>query len=269
MTKKLLTVGIFASTLSYAQGISDKDFDGVPDYRDKCPHTPFLAQVNAQGCTTTILTLPEETEYDSLTLTLSYGFNINENLAGRQKQDITTVQLSYYHNNWSYSLRSGYYSHKTNNGMLDTSFTIKKRIRLTKKLKLGLGVGIKAPTYNFKGNRADYTLYSSLSYYPTRSLSFFSGLSHTFIKDKQIITPLKNTNNFYIGTGYFFTKHLYANVTFGLSESKFTNEHTARSIGTTLYYQINKKWFSTISYTTEIDEDVHNTFNIKVGYKFW
>lgn len=269
MTKKLLTLGLLASTLSYAQGINDEDFDGVPDSLDQCPHTPFLNQVNAQGCTTTILTLPNETEYDSMTLTLGYGFSTNEDLAGRQRQDTGTVQLSYYHNNWSYSLRSGYYSHDTNSGILDTTFKIRKRIKLTKKLKLGLGAGIKLPTYDFTGNKTDYTLYSSLSYYPTRSLSLFTGLSHTFVKDEKIITPLRDTNNFYIGTGYFFTKHFYANVTFGLSESKFTNEHVARSLGTTLYYKINKDWFTTLSYNREIDEEIHDSLNFKIGYKFW
>lgn len=269
MTKKLLTLGLLASTLSYAQGINDEDFDGVPDSLDQCPHTPFLNQVNAQGCTTTILTLPNETEYDSMTLTLGYGFSTNEDLVGREKQDITTVQLSYYHNNWSYSLRSGYYSHNTNSGILDTTFKIRKRIKLTKKLKLGLGAGIKLPTYDFAGNKTDYTLYSSLSYYPTRSLSLFTGLSHTFVKDEKIITPLRDTNNFYIGTGYFFTKHFYANVTFGLAESKFTNEHIARNVGTTLYYKINKDWFTTLSYSREIDEEIHDALNFKIGYKFW
>ncbi len=269
MTKKLLALGLLASTLSYAQGINDEDFDGVPDSLDQCPHTPFLNQVNAQGCTTTILTLPNETEYDSMTLTLGYGFSTNEDLVGRKQQDTGTVQLSYYHNNWSYSLRSGYYSHNTNSGILDTTFKIRKRIKLTKKLKLGLGMGIKFPTYDFTGNKTDYTLYSSLSYYPTHSLSVFTGLSHTFVQDEKVITPLRDTNNFYIGAGYFFTNKFYANLTFGLSESKFTNEHVTRSLGSTLYYKINKDWFATLSYNREIDEDLHDSLNFKIGYKFW
>ncbi len=266
---KLWMVLITASSISFAQGISDEDFDGVPDAMDQCPHTPFLNEVDAYGCTTTILTLPNEAEYDSMTLTLGYGFSINEDLVGRERQDTGTIQLSYYKNHWSYSLKSGYYSHHTDSGMLDTTLKIKKRITLKKNLKLGLGMGIKLPTYQFTGNRTDYTLYSSLSYYPSRKLSFFGGYSHTFVQDQKVLTPLQDTNSGYVGTGYFFTPSLYANLSLGLSQSKFTNEETAVVIGSTLYYKINKEWFGTLSYSREIDHDRHDSLDFKIGYTFW
>ena len=268
--KNILALGVLLHTLSYAEPIKDQDFDGVPNSIDQCPNTPFLNEVNAQGCTTKILTLPNETEKDSLTLTLGYGFSTNEDLIGRETQETGKIQLGYYHNNWSYSLRTGYYTHNEDSGLLDTTFKIKKRIILTSSLKLGLGLGIKLPTYDFTGNQTDYTLYSSLNYYPTSSLSLFTGLSHTFVKDEKIITPLQDTNNFYIGAGYFFTDDFYANLSYGYSQSKFTTEHAAKSISSTLYYKINKKWFSTLSYSREIDdEDLHDTLSFKMGYKIW
>ena len=269
MMTKLWTIFIIISTMGFSQGITDEDFDGVPDTVDQCPHTPFLNEVNAQGCTTTILTLPSETEYDSMTLVLGYGFSINEDLVGREVQNTGIIQLNYYSNQWSYSMMTRYYSHNTDDGMLDTILKIKKRIVLQKKLRLGLGIGIKLPTYQFTGNRTDYIFYSSLNYYPNRKLSLFGGYSHTFIQDKQLIMPLQDTNSGYIGTGYFFTPSFYANLSLGLSQSKFVDEEVAIIVGSILYYKINTKWFTTLSYSNQIDHDRHDTLNLKLGYKFW
>jgi len=268
--KSLLIVGMLLYTLSYADSIKDQDFDGVPDYIDQCPHTPFLNEVNAQGCTTKILTLPYETGKESITLTIGYGLSTNEDLIERSTQTTSTVQLGYYRNNWSYSLRTGYYIHNKNSGLLDTTFKIKKRIELTPSLKVGLGAGIKLPTYQFKGNQTDYILYSSLSYYPTSQFSLFTGMNHTFVRDEKITIPLQDTNSFYIGTGYFFSDHFYINLSYGYLQSKFSTEHAAKSISSTLYYKINKKWFSTLSYSQDIDdEDLHNRLNFKIGYTIW
>ena len=269
MTKKVIILALLANVYTYATPISDQDLDGVPDSMDRCPNTPFLNEVNLHGCTTTILILPDETESDSMTLTLGYGFSTNEDLSKREEQDTAKIQLSYYHNNWSYSLRTGHYAHNEGSGILDTSFKIKKRVELAKNLKLGLGVGIRLPSYDFVGNKTDYTLYSSLRYYPSSSYSIFSGYNHTFIKDEKIVTPLQDTNNFYIGAGEFFTPNFYANISYSYFESKFTNRHASKSLGSTIYYKINKKWFTTLSYRREFDDDLHDSLMLKVGYKLW
>lgn len=269
MTRKLLALLLLVHTATYAETMADQDFDGVPDSTDECPNTPFLNQVNAKGCTTTILRLPEETESESLTLALGHGFSINADLPGRERQNTSKIQLSYYYNDWSYSIRTGYYTHNEDSGILDTSIKIKKRIRLSDDLKLGLGAGVKLPTYDFAGNNTDFTLYSSLSYYPTSSLSVFTGFSHTFVYDDQIITPLQDTNSFYVGLGYFFQNDLYANISYAQTDSKFTDESAAQSIGTTLYYKINKKWFATVSYSHQLDDTLRNALNLKIGYKIW
>jgi len=269
MTKNILVLALFTYTGGYAASFTDQDFDGVPDSLDKCPNTPFLNEVNAQGCTTTVLLLPEDTESESLTLNVGYGYSTNEDLVGRARQYLTNIQLSYYYNDWSYSLRTGYYHHNEGDGILDTTFKVKKRFKLTPKLKLSLGAGVKLPTYDFVGNKTDYTLYSSLSYYQSSSLSFFAGLSHTFVNDKKVVTPLQDTNSFYVGVGKFFTSNFYANISYNYSESKFIDEDAAQSLGSTLYYKINKKWFTTLSYSREFDHDLHDSLSFKIGYKIW
>jgi len=269
MTKTITTFALLAYTLSYAAPINDQDFDGVPDSIDQCPKTPFLNTVNAQGCTEVVLLLPEETEKDSLTLTIGYGYSTNEDLIGRESQRTSKIQLSYYYDDWSYSVRTGYYTHNKGNGFIDTSFKIKKRFKLSKNLKVGLGIGVKLPTYDFIGNKTDYTFYSSLSYYPTSSLSVFTGYRYTFINDEKIITPLQDTHSTYLGVGYFFRHDFYANISYAYSQSKFTNEHSIKILGSTLYYKINTQWFTTLSYSREFDDDLHDALNLKIGYKFW
>ena len=253
-----------------AEEISDKDFDGVPDSLDACPNTPFLNQVNAQGCTTVELRLPDETDFDSFTMTLASGYENNDDLPDVTKQYKTKFQLNYYHNDWSYSVRSSYRTREENEGLGDTTLKIRKRFRLTSEVRLNLGVGMKLPTYDFPGNRTDYKLYSSLYYYPTHQVSLFAGFNYTFIQDEEIMGELQNRSNLYVGAGYFFTNSFYANIGYAYEKSKYVSEHPEHSLSGTLFYQINENWFSSIYYKQDVwDEDLHDELYFKIGYKFW
>jgi hypothetical protein len=269
MIKRVLVIGVIGGGMPLI-AMKDHDFDGVSDRVDECPNTPFLSEVNAQGCSVKPLILPNQTESDSLVLTLGYGVNTNEDLVGREEQHSSKVQLGYYLNNWSYSLTTGYYIHAEDRGSLDTLFKVKKRFKLTTKLKLRLGVGVKLPTYDFVGNGTDYILYSSLNYYINPSLSFFTRYNYSWINDEDGVTPLQDAYVASIGVGYFFTKKFYTNLSYSKGENKFTNEHTIESLSATIYYKLDKKWFGTLFYDREInDEDFHETINLKVGYKVW
>jgi len=270
MQIKIVVLSMVAVTsFIYADTAMDQDFDGVPDTIDRCKDTPFLNEVNELGCTTTILTLPSETESKSLIVKFGYGYSRNDDLVGREFQRNTKLQLSYYENSWSYSLLTGYYSHSIKKGFLDTTLKIKKRIRLNSEFVLALGGGLRFPTHHFKGNKTDTILYHSLHYYPTASLSFFTGYNYTNVGDGIYRKPLQNTDSFYIGAGYFFTPDLYTNLSYTKTESKFRDEHVLKSISGTLYYKINEKWFTTVYYKRDFDEDTHDSFIIKLGYKIW
>jgi len=289
--KQLLVLSTILLTLGQAEDIQDQDFDGVPDMMDQCPNTPFLCEVDKTGCTTTILTLPFETEKENLTMTLAYGFSTNEDLIDREVQLNTKVKISYYLNSWAYTLQTGYYSHNIHDGPLDTIVRIRKRIKINPEFVVSVGAGLKLPTYDFEGNKLDELLYTSLHYYPTSSLSFFAGYNFTHIGDDEIHaisseTPsgdkdkdgnenepyegLQNKHKFYGGVGYFFTDNFYLNIIYSDENSKFISEHNVRAVSGSLYYKINKKWFTTLYYNYEVlDEDKHDNLLFSIGYNLW
>ena len=292
MIKQLFLLGGLLISSGFAEAISDKDFDGVPDKLDLCPNTPFLCEVDNKGCTTTILTLPFETEKESLTMTLGYGFNSNEDLKNRELQHNSRIKISYYLNSWAYTLQTGYYTHNLADGALDTIVRVRKRIKINPKLVLSVGAGLRLPTYNFTGNKMDELLYTSLHYYSTSELSFFAGYTFTRIGDDAVPTILpetpsgdtnsdgtpkekvsemiQNTHKFYLGTGYFFTNDFYMNLTYSDESRKFVSEHRIKAFSSSIYYKINEKWFTTFYYKYEVlDGDKHTNFLFTLGYTLW
>ena len=156
MMTKILLLSLALFTLSNAQSIQDQDMDGVPDDRDQCLNTPFLNEVNHKGCSTSTLIFPQERDDGSLDVGIGYGFSNNEELVDRDSQHTTKFQISYYLNYWSYTLRTGYFSTDDDSGMQDTTLKVKRRFKLTKSLKVGLGLGVKLPTYDFTGSESRF-----------------------------------------------------------------------------------------------------------------
>ena len=291
MIKKTLTIVYSSILLTYAQAQmpQDKDFDGVPDALDLCKETPFLNVVDENGCTTNILILPFETEGKNIITTLGYGFNTNEDLQSRATQKTTKLRVSYYQNTWSFTLQSGYYTDDLEEGFLDTIIRVQKRIRLQPKFALNIGAGLRLPTYHFNGNKIDGIFYSSLHYYPTETLSFFTGYNYTKIGDKPIGTivvdgfehqndddsdgtfeGVQDKHKFYLGSGYFFTDNFYINLVYSIERSKFIGEHNIQEVSSTIYYKINKNWFTTLFYKREPwDSDLHENLLFSIGYSIW
>ena len=72
---KILLLCTTLSALSSAQPNNDQDMDGVPDISDQCSNTPFLDEVNVNGCSTKTLIFPEQRDDGSLDIALGYGFS--------------------------------------------------------------------------------------------------------------------------------------------------------------------------------------------------
>jgi len=271
------------------QAMDDQDFDGVPDHLDECQDTPFLNMVDKNGCTTNILILPFETESKNIIATIGYGESTNEDLMSRSTQRNTKLRLSYYQNAWSFTLQSGYYDDGTKSGTLDTILRVQKRIRVNRQIALNVGLGLRLPTYQYDGNKLDGIAYASLYYYPTYSLSLFTGYNYTKIGDEplgpiivdgfvnQVVLDdeegfqgIQDKHKFYLGVGYFFTDNFYANLIYSVERSKFIGEHHIQELSSTLYYRIDKHWFTTLYYKREpFDDDLHENILFSVGYSLW
>ncbi len=253
----------------FSQNFNDEDLDGVPDNLDKCPHTPFLSEVDKNGCIVKILTLPKEAIYNSLIFSYTIGINHDKELQNNVKQTIHTIALKFYQHDWSFIIQTGYFKEHSQEGLTDTIIKLKKHFFLSPKLRMAVGGGVKLPTDNFKGNKTDFTLYSSFSYYPSKKFSIFAGYSYTFIRDKKVTINLTNSSNAYIGTGYFLTNYLYTDLSIERYKSKFSNEKADYYINGSIYYKINKKLFTTFSYTIDVDHTNNNSISLTIGYKFW
>ena len=113
---------------------------------------------------------------------------------------------------------------------------------------------------------SDIKLLSSIGYYKSKNSSYFGGIDYTVIRDRSGINKLRNRYTIYLGSRYFFNKDLYANITYSYHKTKFLNEDGQNSLGTTIYYQFNKKYFTTLSYKRVIgNKDLHDTFRAKFG----
>jgi len=276
---------ILTSNLN-AENLTDSDLDGVPDSIDQCPNTSFLSEVDSRGCTIQILLLPDEKlDTDTMILSLGYGYSTNEDLLSREIQKNTTFELNYYKNFWSYTLHTGYYSHNLHDGMLDTTLKARRTFRMDTQHTFSLGFGVKLPTHNYKGNKTDQFVSASVHVYPTQKFSYFAGYSFTRIGDDALPQEttiklddieiregmaLQNIHKFYVGIGYFFTQKLYGNLRYNLEESKFRDEQNIISFSSYFYYKINDKWFTTLYYKRQIeDEDLHDNLIFKISYHFW
>ncbi|WP_043229394.1 OmpA family protein [Pseudomonas sp. CF161] len=102
-----LVVGGLAGAYCWVHGDGDEDGDGVPDSRDKCPHTPKGVPVDANGCPPVpvavveeVVVVKEETivirdvhfEFDSARLTGADKTKL-DTIATRLKQEAASAQL--------------------------------------------------------------------------------------------------------------------------------------------------------------------------------
>src|SRR5471032_154070 len=101
-------VALTAGAYCWVHGDGDEDGDGVPDSRDKCPHTPKGVQVDANGCPPVpvavvqeeVVVVKEETivirdvhfEFDSAKLTAADKTKLDD-IATRLKKEAPSAQL--------------------------------------------------------------------------------------------------------------------------------------------------------------------------------
>jgi hypothetical protein len=90
------------------------------------------------------------------------------------------------------------------------------------------------------------------------------------VRDDEINTPLQNSASFYLGSGYFVSKHFYMSLSFNHATRKFKKEEASNALSGTFYYKMGRDYFAIFSYSREIfDEDLHDGISLKLGYTLW
>jgi len=267
MTKgsRILLLGVVVTNFA----LGDDDMDGVPNHLDKCKNTPFFHEVDATGCSSAILKLPQDS-FNAFYITFGYSLSHNDDVPkDEERLHSTRMGINYYRDNWSYSLALGYYHDAHNSGLKDTAIKIKCSFDITNQLKFSLGVGVKLPTYDFTGNQTHLVLQSSFIYYHDTKLSFFGGLGYEIVNDKEPNMAIQNISSKYLGSGYFFNDKLYANIAYSHRKSKFSIEHDINLLQSTVFYKLSDNYFMTLSYGHQIfDDDLHNSLDVNFGYSF-
>ena len=253
----------------YSENIKDYDMDGVPDNIDRCIYTPFFNKVDKFGCTTTRLTLPEDKDNHSLDIIFNYGLSHNDDSMDRENLFKSRLELNYYRNSWIYELKTAYLNGKSFSDIDDTILDIKRHFQPKQNIKLTVGGGVKIPIDSFKKDKVDYIFLGNINYYMNDTILLFLGSTYTFVNDKSSKEKINNQYSYYLGGGYFITKKLYGSLSYSINRSKFKTQHLISIIDTTLFYEINKKWFTSLHYSNELlDDDLHNSFNCTIGYSF-
>lgn len=268
MIRYIFILSVLFNTLNGVE-IKDYDMDGVPDNIDRCIYTPFFNKVDKFGCTTTRLTLPEDKDNHSLDIIFNYGLSHNDDSMERENIFKSRLELNYYRNSWIYELKTAYLNGKSFSDIDNTIIDIKRHFQPKSNIKLTVGAGLKIPIDSFKKDDVDYILLGNINYYLNDTILIFLGSTYTFINEASSKEKISNQYSTYFGAGYFISKKLYGSLSFSRNRTKFETQHLIHTIHTTIFYQINKNWFSSFNYSNELlDDDLHNSFNCKIGYSF-
>ena len=251
----------------------DADMDGVIDSEDKCQNTPLSDLVDKSGCS--VKRLYDEYHYDVV-----YGFNYADTAPlVSQHLNIPSFSLraDLYYKDYYLQSYSAYYMNTDANGdvehgFYDTYVGGGYQKYLLDSLFVSVGAGVLFPTYNddVVDNKTDYQAQASLSYIKN-SMVFFGTYAYTIINDtdKTGIATFQNTNAYSLGAGRYFTKKIYASLSYGFTNSVYENieDITVASLYTT--YTINAHKYFIFRYSYGVSKSANdNSFSLLMGHHF-
>ncbi len=255
----------------------DSDFDGVGDRYDKCPNTPFSDLVDKNGCTIQKVSIIKEIRI----LTVIAGMNYSDYRAKQGNKTRTlsqSLELDYEIQKIKLMLRISRFTSKNtplsqydNNSFSDTKLALQYKLdQMIPNVSLSLGGGIAIPNYRGSMHNNGFDFYYSLSgSYSIKKLSLFGSYTFTKIGDKDLnYLTYQNTNAFSFGTGYSFTPKLYSSLLYYVSDSIIKSADKIKSISWFSFYNINKKSYSTLSFSHGLDDDTtSNSYGVQFGYR--
>ncbi len=188
---------LFFLVLTLLAQYSDQDLDGVPDTLDRCPNTPFSDIVDQYGCSIQKLIKPRQYEYY-----VEFLYAKDSDVIHFQERDLLT-SLTIYQGNFDLSISAFHFDNNFKKGFSDISLKAEYRFSPDPLWDLYLGVGLELPTYNFSGNKIDYTFSLSNEYF-LFGYKFYGGGYYTFVQDCYHGRDLQDSYGAYLGFQRYF-----------------------------------------------------------------
>ncbi len=255
----------------------DSDFDGVGDRYDKCPNTPFSDLVDKNGCTIKKVSIIKEIGQLTVIVGLNYSdYHVKQGNKTRTLSqsleldyEIQKIKLMLYVSR--FTSKNTPLSQYDNNSFSDTRLALQYRLdQMIPNLSLSLGGGIAIPNYRGSMHNNGFDFYYSLNAsYFIKKLSFFGSYTFTKIGDQDLnYLSYQNTNAFSFGAGYSFTPKFYSSMSYYISDSIIKSTDKIKSISWFSFYNINKKSYSTLSFSHGLDDTAtSNSYGVQFGYK--
>lgn len=270
MTIRFVSLLCGAALLLFAY--SDSDMDGVEDYEDKCPNTPFNELVAYDGCS-------KSGNDKKVDYTLVLGTRYAQKNYSSQLNDDT--QYIYIQNNlsyldWNFGAIISYYrssnQNDTEHGLDDTLLTLSYQTISNEFFSLSLGVGVILPTYEstYHNEATDYMLTLDTIYFLNNQNYLFANYIYTFVQDSDIQNIVyQNTQSSQLGVGFTQNqKHSYT-IAYSRGESIYRDIETIEELRLGASLAIDKNLFGGITYDYGLSNSASaHTFGCYLSYSF-
>ncbi len=254
--KKILALFLVLVAL-WAQ-YNDNDLDGVPDYLDRCPNTPFSDIVDQYGCSIEKLIKPRRYEYY-----YEFLYAKDKRLDFQERDYLMNVTL--YHDNFDFAVTSFYYNNNFKKGFSDISIKIEYRFTPTPMWDIYVGAGLELPTYNLHGNKTDYTLSFNNEYY-FLGYKFYGGTYYTIVGDSYKNHKLKDNYGAFLGMEYYYRRYSF-DIAYLYNHGKFG------SITNMSFFKLERRlknhYYLFATYSVGLDSQaIDNVYSIGFGRRY-
>lgn len=250
----------------------DADMDGVEDALDKCSDTPFMALVDQDGCAIQSLVSPNHFDIVMGESHSQMNYLSNEKSTTRA----TSLQVDYYHNNFSAQISTSRYTSNTDgarqSGMNNTIASMSLSNH-TADATLTTTFGAIFPTYKtgYSNEAIDPFITVGLNRSLSQSYDLFGGYTYTLVREKDVplTVSYKNTNAFYAGIRRSFGDSFSLSASYNHSDSMYVGTNALQSVSVFSYYQLSQHWFTTLQYAYGLNDTTSkHDGTLRLGYYF-
>lgn len=254
---------LLSSTLLTAY--QDYDIDGVEDYLDKCPNTPFDKLVDERGCS------KDSSFYGKLILMLGYDSSFDKSST---RVDSKNMYVNYRYNSFDLSFSNSTYSIYENrdnilNATADSYISCGYFFKLNSlESKASIGSKVATGDERVSTGENDFFLSYNATIHFNHKQNIFLYLDYTIVGDSNEV-DYKNTFTYSFGSGYTLSNSWYSSIYYEQGSSIHSNTQTYKSISLFNRYSFTEKFFSTLNYAYNLDDVYYShALSLNLGVHF-